>query len=43
MILKGFKFQSPEVRKENGKNCQISIFGFQRVAKNIEGKLNICI
>jgi hypothetical protein len=43
MILKGFKFQSPKVRKENSKNCQISIFGFQCVAKNIEGKLDTCI
>jgi hypothetical protein len=43
MILKGFKFQSPEVRKENIKKFQISIFCFQCVAKNIEGKLNICI
>jgi hypothetical protein len=43
MILKGFKFQSPEVRKESSKNCQISIISFQCVAKNIEGKLNICI
>ncbi len=26
MILKGFKFQSPEVRKENSKNCRTYIW-----------------
>jgi membrane protein insertase Oxa1/YidC/SpoIIIJ len=31
------RFPSPKAREENHKNCQISIFGFQCVAMNIDG------
>jgi hypothetical protein len=34
-------FQSSKVRKNKNKNGQISLLGFQCVARNIEARLNI--